>query len=67
MSVQLLAERTRSVRRPVSAYGTKESWEVGVHGCRDLPGFQQLPYACDGEMVQSPSSMSLISIMCLIT
>ena len=24
----------------VAVHGTKESWEVGVHGSRDLPGFQ---------------------------
>ena len=40
MSVWLLLERTWYVRRPVSVYGILESWEVGVHGCRDPPGYQ---------------------------
>ena len=54
MSVQLLAEQTRSVRRPVSVHRTKESWEVGVHGCRDLPGFQQgVEIEYEGEVIRS--------------
>ena len=34
------AERTCYGCCPVSVHGLLESWEVGVHACRDPPGFQ---------------------------